>query len=185
MPNGYQSNYTGAQHDNYVTKQELIDLIYPINSIYISLSEVSPAVLFGGEWEQIKDKFLLSAGDTYIAGNTGGAASLASDPPNTDVSGSTAITAAQMPRHTHVGLFWNYADNAAYNISLNTGKYAYKLTWTGQGNTTTAGAGANDRGFVVGQTGNGAGHTHTLSAHTHTVAIMPPYLTVYMWKRTA
>lgn len=47
---------------------------YPINSIYLSLSSTKPGSLFGGTWEQIKDVFLLSAGNTYHAGLTGGSA---------------------------------------------------------------------------------------------------------------
>ena len=46
--------------------------IYPIGSIYMTFANVSPAELFGGQWEQIKDKFLLASGDTYNNGDTGG-----------------------------------------------------------------------------------------------------------------
>lgn len=48
---------------------------YPIGSIYMSTVENNyPSLLFGGTWEQIKDAFLLAAGDTYTAGSTGGSA---------------------------------------------------------------------------------------------------------------
>lgn len=48
---------------------------YPIGSIYMSTVENNyPSLLFGGTWEQIKDVFLLAAGDTYSAGSTGGSA---------------------------------------------------------------------------------------------------------------
>lgn len=50
MPS-YSSSYTGAQHDEYVTKQSLIDLVYPVGSFYMSSSSTSPATLFGGTWE--------------------------------------------------------------------------------------------------------------------------------------
>lgn len=52
----------------------ILDLIHPVGSIYISTVSTSPGDLFGGTWEQIKDVFLLAAGDTYDAGDTGGAA---------------------------------------------------------------------------------------------------------------
>lgn len=52
----------------------LIDIIYPIGSIYVSKESTSPATFLGGTWERVKDTFLLSAGDTYSAGDTGGAA---------------------------------------------------------------------------------------------------------------
>lgn len=50
---------------------------YPVGSVYISTtSSLSPPPVyyFGGTWEQIKDVFLLAAGDTYTAGSTGGSA---------------------------------------------------------------------------------------------------------------
>lgn len=50
----------------------LLDKIYPVGCIYQSTSSTSPAELFGGTWEQIKDRFILAAGDTYAAGSAGG-----------------------------------------------------------------------------------------------------------------
>ena len=47
---------------------------YPVGSIYTSENSTSPAELFGGTWEQLKDRFLLATGDTYEAGSTGGEA---------------------------------------------------------------------------------------------------------------
>lgn len=48
---------------------------FPVGSIYMSLSSTNPSTYFGGTWTQIKDRFLLGAGNTYTAGNTGGEAS--------------------------------------------------------------------------------------------------------------
>lgn len=53
---------------------DLFDKIYPIGSIYMSTNNTNPSVLFGGSWQQIKDTFLLSAGDSYNAGDIGGSA---------------------------------------------------------------------------------------------------------------
>ena len=53
----------------------IINLIYPVGSIYMSVNNVSPATFLGGTWEQIQDKFLLSAGSTYSGGTTGGSSS--------------------------------------------------------------------------------------------------------------
>lgn len=64
------------------------DLIYPIGAIYLSVSATNPATLFGGKWEQIKDRFLLAAGDTYSNGSTGGEA-------------NHKLTVAEMPSHKH------------------------------------------------------------------------------------
>lgn len=54
--------------------EQFINTIYPVGSIYMSVNETSPETLFGGKWEQIKDRFLLGAGDTYAAGSIGGEA---------------------------------------------------------------------------------------------------------------
>lgn len=47
---------------------------YRVGEIYITTTTSSPGEIFGGTWEQIKDVFLLAAGDTYTAGSTGGSA---------------------------------------------------------------------------------------------------------------
>ena len=62
---------------------------YPVGSIYTSTVSTSPASLFGGTWEQIKDRFLLSAGSTYSAGSTGGEA-------------THTLTTDEMPTHRHI-----------------------------------------------------------------------------------
>lgn len=97
----YNSSYTGAQHDTYVTKQQLIDLIYPIGSYYISDNSVSPATRFGGTWEQIKDRFILAAGDTYTGGDTGGTATHTHSFTAVGTVENHTLTIAEMPRHLH------------------------------------------------------------------------------------
>ena len=44
--------------------------------------------MFGGTWEQIKDTFLLAAGNTYSNGNTGG-------------ESQHTLTINEMPSHKH------------------------------------------------------------------------------------
>lgn len=54
------------------TLAQIMLTIYPVGAVYISANSTSPASLFGGTWEQLKDRFLLAAGSTYSAGSTGG-----------------------------------------------------------------------------------------------------------------
>ncbi len=191
MPNSYSSWRTGVQIDN----------IYPVGSIYMSINSTNPRDLFGGTWEQIQDKFLLCCGTTYAAGSTGGAATMAhthpqvavttgassaanSGGPSTNTSGSTAITIAQMPAHEH-GTRGGWGAGASNSGLFRTDQNSPANQWS---NTYS--------------TGGGQGHTHTLSSHTHTIAHthsisatttgaasntnnMPPYLAVYVFKRTA
>lgn len=67
---------------------DLLNKIYPVGSIYMNTNSTSPAELFGGTWEQIKDVFLLTAGSNYVAGSTGGEA-------------THVLTENEMPKHKH------------------------------------------------------------------------------------
>ena len=67
----------------------LLDIIYPVGSLYFSVSEVSPADSVGGTWEQIKDAVLAASGNSYS-----GAVNA--------YHGNKAMTVDQMPSHTHI-----------------------------------------------------------------------------------
>ena len=124
-------------------------MIYPIGSIYISVSSTNPGTLFSGTtWSQLKDRFLLGLGDTYKTVNSTGGES------------SHTLTVDEMPKHMH-----NMADNDA----------GYFAGW---GTTRSGWAQASTKATVSGRfstdySGNSKAHNN-----------MPPYLVVYMWKRT-
>lgn len=77
-----------GQANKKAAAQLLLDICHPIGSLYWSTESTSPATLFGGTWTQIKDQFILAAGDTYTAGNTGGEA-------------THTLTTAELPAHSH------------------------------------------------------------------------------------
>lgn len=139
-----------------------LDMIYPVGSIYMSVNSINPSTLFGGTWEQIKDRFLLSAGDTYANGSTGGEA-------------THKLIEDEIPTHTHYERFSN-------------GAYA---TWEGyssasqQGSRTVTGVEVPPYNYYSNKSGTynylTTGYTGSDQAHNN----MPPYLAVYMWKRTA
>lgn len=171
MPNSYNSSHTGEWQD------DLFNLIYPIGSVYISVNNVSPATLFGGTWEQIQDKFIMCAGLTYEAGTSGG--SITSGEPSNNISGGTAITIAQMPSHRHDEVLLN-GDTNWYLGGGNWHKNApsrHPIFSSAMNATTTSFQ------LATSYTGSGAEHTHTLSSHTHDTT--PPYIALYVWKRTA
>lgn len=128
---------------NAVEKSDLLNLIYPVGSIYISVNSTNPASLFGGTWEQIKDRFLLACGSTYNAGATGGEA-------------THKLTIDEMPKHSH-------------KTWLGTTGGAEETLSTGDRTEHNWGATS-----ALEATGGGQPHNN-----------MPPYLAVYMWKRTA
>lgn len=78
------SNNEWGEWQEYAEKRD----VHPVGSIYISAEPTSPASLFGGTWEQLKDRFLLGAGSSYTAGKTGGAATV-------------TLTTSQIPEHNH------------------------------------------------------------------------------------
>lgn len=63
-------------------------LIPAVGEIYISTSNENPSVRFGGTWRQIKDTFLLAAGDAYSLGSVGGEA-------------EHTLTINEIPSHAH------------------------------------------------------------------------------------
>lgn len=66
-----------------------IDTLIPaVGEIYISTSSENPSVRFGGTWRQIKDTFLLAAGDAYGLGSVGGEV-------------IHTLTVDEMPSHEH------------------------------------------------------------------------------------
>ena len=62
------------QKDASAEKQALSAKLYPVGSIYMSVIDTNPALLFGGTWEQIQGRFLLAASTGYPNGSTGGEA---------------------------------------------------------------------------------------------------------------
>lgn len=150
----YQSTHTGQEHDAYCTKSQLINLVYPVGSIYMSINSTSPQTLFGGTWQQISDTFLLAAGSTYTAGSTGGEA-------------THTLTTNEMPEHTHTHKVW------VFNGSSFSGGNRYGFGYSAAG-TLTSGASSGEVQHYNLNTGGSQAHNN-----------MPPYLSVYMWKRTA
>lgn len=157
---------------------QIIDMIYPIGSTYISVNSVNPSFLFGGQWEQIQDRFLLASGSTYSAGSTGGSA-------------THTLTTNQIPSHTHTQNSHQHASTPTsgwYTISVKGDDWTYtgkRAMSYGSGNYYYPYSGTNTEG--VAQTSNTGGTTATNQntgggqAHNN----MPPYLTVYVWKRIA
>lgn len=128
---------------------------YPVGAIYLSAAATSPASLFGGTWERLKDRFLLGAGDTYDAGSNGGEA-------------EHTMTLAEAPSHYHLSYVLGLGgtnNTPPYFLAFNQSAYSYNYA-NGVGSTTAVPSTSID--------GEGQPHNN-----------MPPYLTVYMWKRVA
>lgn len=123
----------------------------PIGSIIMGTgnnfaTQAAVQAIYNGTWEQIKDVFLLAAGDNYIAGSTGGEA-------------THTLTVDEMPKHSH-----NLPVDKQYGEASPTERDRINLT---------SGIAYNN-GYASNDTGSNQPHNN-----------MPPYLTVYMWRRIA
>ena len=139
-----------------------VDMIYPVGSIYMSVNSINPQMLFGGTWEQLKDRFLLGAGDTYTAGSIAGDATV-------------TLGIAQMPNHWHIQRMQMGNNNLGDIVQNGQDGTTPTETTSGDELRVAQQSWSTDRQAVTTEpTGGGQPHNN-----------MPPYLTVYMWKRTA
>lgn len=166
----------------------MVDKIYPVGAIYIGTTDTNPGTMFGGTWTQIKDKFLLSSGDTYPAGSTGGSAS------QTITTGGTVgdhkLTMEEMPSHRHGILnMLGYAsgepsaDDLGYFAAAQykTNKSVYYRDGV---HTIYAGGGSGTQEDSFTRLDNSA-HGHSFTGAQVSISHLPPYLAVYVWQRTA
>ena len=153
--------------------KDILGLVYPVGAIYLSTVATSPATLFGfGTWERIQDRFLLAAGSTYSAGATGGEA-------------THTLTVDEMPKHTHkqlgaqggeentspvTQLYQNDGNVVVYD---STGAPLWYTSTMSQAERIYRQTAINQDG-ITGEAGGNKPHNN-----------MPPYLAVYVWKRTA
>ena len=142
----------------------VLDNVYPVGSIYMNVNSTNPGTLFGGTWEQIQGKFLLGMSNSYPAGSQGGEA-------------THTLTEAEMP--SHVGHMLSNFDSSGF-----TGRGGDTNSYFFNSNNVAGLTKYNNRPWkivdgneiVMVGTSRGEGQAHNN---------MPPYLSVYIWKRTA
>ena len=176
---------------------DVLKKAYPVGAIYCSTVATNPNSLFGfGTWEYIEQgRVLLSQGENYAAGTTGGSA-------------THTLTAAEMPRHDHYGSTGANGGHSHTGTASAAGEHSHsgKVYSSGAGRGDTDGASRyqdkvrrDDRFTLPIEVNSSGQHSHSVSInnvgnHTHTIqndggsqphSIMQPYLSVYMWKRVS
>lgn len=142
----------------FYNKQEVFLAVHPVGSIFLSTDGTEPAELYGGTWEQIKDVFLLGAGDNRPAGSTGGEESVKLTRENIPIlptrKGVAAVntvgSAIHVPQWGWIYAATQVADSDGYN--------SYTAQWADVG---------------------------TEDEDMQNVNNMPPYYSVYIWRRVA
>lgn len=156
----------------------LFSKVYPVGSIYMSTSSTSPKNLFGGTWARIEGAFLLAASDStesYKGGKTGGS------PTHKHTTAGHTLTVEQLPSHSHTTTVKLKMASSNNTGNLTTAQAAVgRLSGGGTGESiyTTA----NPLTVTNGARGGSAAHSH---GDTGTASSMPPFVAVYVWKRTA
>ena len=130
----------------------LIDLIYPVGSIYMSVAAANPSSFFGGTW------VAWGSGRVPVGVNTSD--SNFSSVEKTGGASTHTLTVAQIPSHSHTNKYYDGAGSSTWGYNYTNGK----------SNTSTA----TPESGGIGYTGGGAAHNN-----------LQPYITCYMWKRTA
>ncbi len=163
------------------TKMDIVDTIYPVGSIYMGTSPTNPGELFGGTWE------------SWGAGRV---------PVGVDVSQEEfravekeggekgcRLASGQLPPHSHTVAQQEVVTGSA-------GEHTHQITFTqdaalGGGGVRVVGGGANSSSSPVKDSGS---HNHTFTIPEHSTGStgngeahnnLQPYITCYMWKRTA
>ena len=133
---------------------------FPVGTILMTATNTNPGTYIGGTWTAIEGKFLLAQSNSHPAGETGG-------------SENVTLTAANLPAHRHLIMNNNPADStptsgntlARYDRSFGAREGEYYSLNTNSGEAVWGRTSA---------TGSGTAHNN-----------MPPYVAVYVWKRTA
>lgn len=147
---------------------DIFDLIYPVGSIYMSVNDTNPGALFGGTWVAWGSGRVPVGVDTSqtefdTVEETGGAK-------------THTLTANQSGQRALSITGGAHKHTCTYEKDAASGSSANRIYPNGQGSLTHTG--------VVNTTGI---HTHTVAAEDATEAHnnLQPYITCYMWKRTA
>lgn len=163
----YPIKYGGQFYGDGSIYSNFLLAAHPVGSIYQTISPENPAVTFGGgTWERIENRFIMGASDTYPAESTGG---------------STA--------HEHeykLEFMWLFGALVGYPTSAIT-TYNYKTqSWNDNNKKVNDGQYtlAND-GFSSTYGEKPGGETYSVTGNTASSSSIPPYYSVYIWRRVA
>jgi hypothetical protein len=192
---GYLDGVSSAiqtQIDTKTTLAAALAAVYPVGSIYINAtSSTNPATLLGfGTWSAFGAGRVMvgidsSDSDFDGAQETGGAKTV-------------TLSTSNLPSHTHT--FSGTTGSTTPSMTATDSGHSHGITLKGNvPAVTTSPASSSASDTTTGTTAtaqanvtiSGGAHTHTFSGTTGStgsgsaVSIVQPYITVYMWRRTA
>jgi hypothetical protein len=134
---------------------KILSVIYPVGAVYITYDNNNPGNFLGGTWEQF------GQGRTLIGEGTGndGSTSMTFTANNTGGEYKHKLTVDEMPSHSHK-LYARGGQTAQVSSPFAANKPILQ--------------GSNSYGFDVSKAGGDGYHNN-----------IPPYITVFFWRRTA
>lgn len=177
----------------------LFNRIFPVGSIYMSTNSTNPSEYFGGTWVQWgSGRVPVGVDSTQSEFNY---AEKAGGTKTVDLSHSHTVNSHShsSPAHIHslesgwakIGRCMNHTEGISYKTGPGAGSTTYDRTQTNGGGiaggsfaaTDTAALGGNTSSTSPGNTGSASPGTNSQLSGSQ--SILQPYITCYMWKRTA
>lgn len=163
----YPIKYGGQFYGDGSIYSNFLLAAHPVGSIYQTISPENPSVTFGGgTWERIDGKFIMGASDTYPAGSTGGSA--------------THEHEYKLLFMWRLGALVGYPSSAISTYNYKTQSWSDDNRKINDGQYTLANDGLSS---TYGEKPNG--ETYSVAGNTASSSSIPPYYSVYIWRRVA
>ncbi len=194
---GSSSNVNGAIDELYSLttdreklKQDIVNIIYPVGSIYMSTEDDTVEKVqdkFGGTWERYAEGTMLMSVDSNHAVNTTGGSS------------SVTLSTSNLPNHSHVipalsvsswsGSHYHTPSISGYffvmngSLSETIGGFSEGMAFQGASKARVTDT-AEAKITVSGQTTTASNTTTCVNCSGASFSVQNPYTAVYMYKRT-
>jgi microcystin-dependent protein len=178
-------------------------LAWPIGSIFMNIQPVDPSILLGGgtwvRWAKGRMPISLDENDTMFDSpeELGGAKTHTLTVAEMPSHGHAASSGTDSPDHAHASTISDGAGNHSHVYQYSVDAASFNTGTSGNPNVVRRGG-----NYASTSSGGGGSHNHTVNnpganaRHAHTVDVaasgggaahnnMPPFISVYMWKRTA
>lgn len=192
--------------------QSIAKKIYPVGSIYMSTSSTNPQTIFGGTWVAWGSGRVpvgVNASDTSFntVEKSGGAKTYYYEHGHTvnrhthsvghthTINSNHTLTVNEMPSHMHPVIFANSANSILVNRGFGRPPLVNNIDATSNADATTnvGGNQPHNHGNTGGTSlttntssiSNTGAASPTVTMASRDISTLQPYITCYMWKRTA